>query len=709
MEISKICIILVFVTYFSIDIQSQILQKNDSISLDVLLEQLPEVIVRGEAPLIKMSDEKLIFDIQKMIDGKPVTNSFELLKEVPGVLLNGNDILILGAHSTSVIINSHKTSMTIEQIVDYLKSIPSARVKKVEIMYNAPAKYGVKGACINIILDQDKTINTVFKSEIELKASQAFYFSPFGAANLSLSGKKYLFDFSYLLRYDDDRTEQKMKSLHSIKEREYTIEQDNYSRGKYLIHRINFGFDYMFGDDRGLKFNYSTNLLSSTIESHATTDITTRTPVESKSLLDGPRATHNLSLGLSRSKFDLNIDYTHYMDETNQLLNNIVENKNEKIESSALQKTQKVDLHLGHEISLTDNKTLNYGLNGIFSQSDNEQYLWFDDKRNLKNKYKAIQREYSLDTYLGCDIQFTEKLILNASISLQYFNSKLDSICYKRNLWNDFNVFPNFTFLYKIKPGNTLQLSMSSERNYPSYWQMTSNRTYQNIYSVIDSNPFLKPYITFSSRINYILLSKYMFGVFSNNSPDYIQQMPYQSENELLNVFESLNVEFHNIYGAMVVVPFSVHKNQDSKITLMAAAVHDKGSFHEIDFNRKKIFSRIVLDNNIYLKENKNIAFNISGYYTSPTMQGIYDIGHLFDLSLGLVCKLANEKLLLTIQASDLLNTNIPLTSIHLNKQNSEMTLFQDTRKCTVSLRYNFGKYERKNNRSIDISRFGTQ
>lgn len=53
---------------------------NDSITL-----ALPEVFVKAERPLVKMSEGKLQYDIPNLMKSKPVDNAFDVLGELPGV------------------------------------------------------------------------------------------------------------------------------------------------------------------------------------------------------------------------------------------------------------------------------------------------------------------------------------------------------------------------------------------------------------------------------------------------------------------------------------------------------------------------------------------------------------------------------------------------------------------------------------------------
>lgn len=114
---------------------------NDSITLN-----LPEVFVKAERPLVKMANGKLQYDIPNLIKSKPVDNAFDILGELPGVGKSGDNITLLGTSETTIIINGRKSSMTAEQLTDMLKSTPSNKVKKVEVMYSTPPQYGVRGA-----------------------------------------------------------------------------------------------------------------------------------------------------------------------------------------------------------------------------------------------------------------------------------------------------------------------------------------------------------------------------------------------------------------------------------------------------------------------------------------------------------------------------------------------------------------------------------
>ena len=66
--------------------------------------------------------------------------------------MNGG--LQLAGQGVTVILDGKVTTLSTEQLYSLLRSIPASRIEKAEVMYNAPARYQVRGALINITLKQ---------------------------------------------------------------------------------------------------------------------------------------------------------------------------------------------------------------------------------------------------------------------------------------------------------------------------------------------------------------------------------------------------------------------------------------------------------------------------------------------------------------------------------------------------------------------------
>ena len=119
--------------------------------MDSLFQELPEVMIIGERPIVKAEQGKLVYDVPRLVGNLPVDNAYDILKNLPGIV-NMNGSLTLGGQSVTVVINGKVTTLSVEQLDALLKSIPVSRIEKAEVMYSAPARYQVRGPMINLIL-----------------------------------------------------------------------------------------------------------------------------------------------------------------------------------------------------------------------------------------------------------------------------------------------------------------------------------------------------------------------------------------------------------------------------------------------------------------------------------------------------------------------------------------------------------------------------
>lgn len=142
-------------------------------------------MITGERPVVKASQGKLVYDLPRLIRDLPVDNAYDAVKELPGVTeMNGG--LQLAGQGVTVILNGKVTTLSVEQLYTLLRSIPASRIEKAEVMYNAPARYQVRGALINVQLKQNRgrslflkransTANTIRSITKVLKSAPAFY------------------------------------------------------------------------------------------------------------------------------------------------------------------------------------------------------------------------------------------------------------------------------------------------------------------------------------------------------------------------------------------------------------------------------------------------------------------------------------------------------------------------------------------------------
>jgi len=686
---------------------SETILVNDSITLN-----LPEVFVKAERPLVKVADGKLQYDIPNLMKSKPVDNAFDILGELPGVGKNGDNISLLGTSETTIIINGRKSSMTSEQLADMLKATPSSKVKKIEVMYSTPPQYGVRGASINVVIENDRSLADILKGEISLTGKQAWYFSPTALMNLSYTGKKYAADLSYSANYRHGRSTEDMHAEPTVNGTKYDILQKNWSENKGISHNLRGAFEYDFSNKDKLSASYTGKYVQDKPVSlrGGQTDFKGIETVNTASRTTGPSFLHSTRIDYNGHKnLNAGIDYTFYKDESLQdLVNNFEDSNDQDRRNESKQKSQRANIYINHFVVVGEGWKISYGAEASLSGTTNEASALLNNEKENEGTFYMKQKEHSAGIFGGFSRSFGKKFTLNASLAVRYYKASVDSAGKKGTLWDQADLFPSLSAVYRINRSNMLQFSLSSNRKYPSYWATTPNTYYMNIYSVIKGNPQLKPELNYSMQLTYIIKNKYVLGAFANFQPDKIQQMSYQQHDRLQSVFHSINLDTHTMYGLMAVVPFRAGEVLSSRLTLMGFSIHDKGTLVDISFDRKKLFGRAMLTNTIFLTRDKNLSLDISGDYSSPAIQGIYDIDPLYSLDAALVWTLPKKRLRLTLKGSDLLNSQKPLTHIDEQGQKSRMELFQDIRSVSLTLRYSFGGYKEKKVKSVDTSRFGT-
>ncbi|MCC8096700.1 MAG: hypothetical protein LIP05_16045 [Tannerellaceae bacterium] len=210
----------------------------------------------AERPQVQVQGGALIYDAPQLIRNKPVNNAFDALKELPGITTRGEEIQLMGARNLHIVINGQLTTMSPEQLTELLKTIPASRVRKMEVMYTAPAKYHVKGALINVVLDQPAGDGETLQGEIGTEYRQ--YHNPMGEArvNLVYANSRLHIDFlangSKKKTYDGENT----FARHTLQDEIVDIDMVDQSRGRDTKGNMRVGMEYTLGNEDKLSASY---------------------------------------------------------------------------------------------------------------------------------------------------------------------------------------------------------------------------------------------------------------------------------------------------------------------------------------------------------------------------------------------------------------------------------------------------------------------
>jgi len=682
--------------------------------------QLAEITVKGERPQVKLEGGKLTYDVPQLMKDKTATNAFEIIKDLPGLIERNDNLELVGASRLNIILNGQLTTMSADQLIQLLKTMPASRVEKAEVMYNAPAKYNVKGALLNVVLSKNESETPSWQGETGVDYTQYRHAGGDAHVNLLYTNKGFSIDFLLNGNKRRDVMGEDMLARHTLNSGMTEISQHN----RALVHvnrgTVRLGMDYTFANEDKLSLAYylkGDKVLSDRDAFTSYLDLSKpENKSESTSLVrdDGHSAIHNIRLQYDgHAGISAGADFTRYhspsvldYQDTNGSRTDMINNTRQDV--------SRWSVFLNKTHSFASGWGLNYGVHGGYASSKNYSEYLYDQGAGYEMDEKALedntQKEYIVDIFAEVSKSFGERFSATVGLKGEYFKSDYASSRENMNLWNEGALFPTVSLSYTFSPRHILQFDISSDKTYPGYWQVSPQVTPLNSYSEVAGNPLLKPYRTYEGQMVYIFRQKYMLVAFCEYTPDYFAQLPYQSDTELKTVFRFENMDYSLEAGLAVIIPFNVGRFWNSRITLRGWRMQEKNdNFHGISYNREAYLGLAHMSNTFNLCDKPNLKMTIDGQYVTPgAIQGIYDLGSMYEISAGLKWTFLNDRASLTLKGDDIFASSIPRTiKINQGNQWSRMRKLNDERCLKLSFVWKFGGYKEREHDSIDTSRFG--
>lgn len=113
------------------------------------------------------------------------------------------------------------------------------------------------------------------------------------------------------------------------------------------------------------------------------------------------------------------------------------------------------------------------------------------------------------------------------------------------------------------------------------------------------------------------------------------------------------------------------------------------------------------LRNTFNISSKPNIKLDVSAFYMSGALQGIYDIKEMWDVTAGAKWTFLDNKAELMAQVQDVFKSNGAKTKIDYMTQYSTMTIHPNAPVFKLSFTYRFGNYKKPRIDEVDTSRFG--
>lgn len=680
------------------NVKAQTLTQTDSLTMETMLHNLPEVMVKGSRPIVKAERGMLSYNMPLLLKQLPADNAYEALTRIPGVSDATGSISFSG-NEVTLIINGQATTLTQEQLTERLKAMPAAQLAKAEVMLSAPARYHVRGMAINIVT-KDYAGTNQLSGQVIGGMKQSKYAKGFGDLYLSLQRGKFGLDAQYKYVNGNSYGESSRIANHPLGNNRVYYNDETGQKSFGITHDYRLGMNYAFGKNHRLDVAYTGHWDKTCSNSNTTGSSISGMHHDSHEYLHNVDVNYSLPFGLT-----LNGSYTYYRTPQQQALDGTMHTDESMSEternltSGSEQTINKWMFTADQTHSLAHGWGLSYGVKGQFTSNKSYQTTIDKDGTIQPNGTSSVDNNERIwNIYAGFSKQINKAISVEASVAAEQYHSPI---------WDKWRVYPTLNALWNVNDNHLINLSFSSNSEFPSYWSTMSNVFYSSTYSEIHGNPDLKPFSYYNVNLMWQIKRRYTLMAFASLKPDYFVQLPYQTTERMAVIMKETNFDYSNSYGLQASVIFNAGKWLNGNVFAVGTYKHDKSSnFFDLPFNRKKLSVILGGTASVKLCNTQDLRLILNPFFQSKAIQGVYGISPVFRMNAKLQWSSHDGKWGLRLNGSNIFNNLYDTRSVQGN-QDYRMKINYNWASVTFAVIYKFGGYKEKNVKAVDTSRMG--
>lgn len=692
--------------------------KLGLITLQTSAENLDEVTVVAEKPMVQVLADKTVFNVENTINATG-TSAFELLRKAPGVIVDNNGgFIVEGKSGVQFFINGKLSILQGEDLINYLESLQATDIESVEIITQPSSKYDAAGnaGIINIVLKKDKSLGTNGTVVTGITIGDFARFN--NSVSFNTRGKKGNLYGTYSNRFGKSTNFINLLRTQSgtqFDARTNTISDRN-------SNNIKIGYDLYSSDKSTFGAIFDGNFNNSFGEINSRTPIRPAGVAQFDSVLVANNRTSNTSYNING-----NLNY-RYKDTLGYLVNMDLDFGKYNSDREAFQpnayfngdETAVISERITQQITPID-------INIITFKTDYEQDL-LKGKLALGFKFSYIETDNVFDFFnqengeFVLDLEQSNRFQYIEKINAAYFNynkrwkkwnlqfgirmentisdGNLESAQANQNNRverNYVDFFPSGGLTYQLNRKNQFALNYSKRIQRPNYASLNPFEYKIDELSFSKGNPFLQPQYTdnikLSHTFNYRLTTSISYSYIS----DFFARVTV-AEGDSRNFLTTLNVADQEIINLGISYPKKINDWWNLYLSINAYSSNYKATSPEFLPVSQETLS-FYAQNTISLP--KGLRMEISGWYSSPSIWGgTYQTASLGSLNLAFQKKYFSDKLTARLSFNDILYTIPWRGTTQFGDLFIDGSGGSDSRQVAFSLSYNFGRSEIKKARN---------
>lgn len=543
-----------------------------NIKLTVDATQLQNVTIAVSSPVIRLSADKKIFNVEKNIMSAGGTG-IDVMRNVPSVNVDIDGNVTLRNSAPQLLVDGRPTTLTLDQI-------PADAIESVEVITNPSAKYDASGGgagILNIVLKKNKKsgYNGNVRAGIDKRGALN------GGADFNVRQNKINISASINGNEHKERTTGTTDRINLLDVPQTTVFQNNLDKraGGFLFGKL--GLDYYITNRTTLSLsgikvhgefnpNETIDISTDSLYTNAkTTSLSQRNTIGTRQF-DGQGLVFGFRQLFPKQGQELTIDANYFggkMENNSLITSNYFTGSSSNITNTQLQKTIGGGTDKNYVIQsdfvkplskLTKFETgvkaairsrINLNDNYLYNGSVNDYVII----PSATSDYKNTDNVYAAYAIVSSSIKdFSYKLGVRAESSNYTGTLTITGEQFKNSY--PVSLFPSAFISQKLKNNQELQLSYSRRINRPNFFQLIPFTDYSDKLNITRGNPNLVPEFTQSLELSYLktftgnntLLGSVYYKHTNNLITRYLSQAvnPVTGNNDLLNTYINANSSY---------------------------------------------------------------------------------------------------------------------------------------------------------------------
>jgi len=684
---------------------------------------IQEITITKEKKLIEKKVDRLVFNVENSIESTG-GNVMDILKIVPRVKVQNDDISIVGKGGMLVMIDGRMTNISGSDLVNYLKTLRSDDIKSIEVITNPPAKYNAdgNGGILNIVTKKQRldAWNTMIRSDYQ----QSTY--PIGLGGIGFNLKKDRITLTSDVSYNNGYYFSNLKNDIYYNNKIWKAQTKSKNALQQIAPRLSF--DYKISDkiNNGFIYRYQYN---NPKENNSYTNVnllnsingTIDSLIISESRDKSKRFSHNVNYHfiyntdtLNR-KLSFDFDFFDYQTNKNQIfasnnyLSNFVPISNSFGSGNSIG-TQKVsnysfNLDMEHPLDWID---LNYG--GRLSYIKNNNNVKYYDLKSgisildVSQSDRFNYRENTQALYFSAQKDFWEKWEVKVGLRMENTQLEGNSVTLSQiNKTHYTELFPNAYLSFEANDNHSFSLDYSRRINRPSYSSLNPAKWIGSPYYYEEGNPYLRPSFYHNIEFQYSFKDKWLSELYFLYKDDDFDSISILDGATSIERNTYLNFLISQTFGISQTLTLNFNKQWTLNVNADLYYQDTDSKISETPSFLNGWNGEFSTQNYFVLNSKKTLVLIISYLYITKGIDNLAYSSASDRLNSSIRWLLFDKKMTIRLHINDILRSKPYVYTEYSNKIKNVYSNYSDLnqRFFNLSLSYSFGESFNIKNREI--------